>query len=175
MAGPVPAPGPLRRHWPWMAVLAVVLIAPFLMPPLMVDRRPSPENSAIGSCRTYCCLQSMYRRKDRDGDGKLEYAHPYTQLNAPPGEPAGSTEDPFLRGEPKRGYRFRDMETIGGQTIDWEKDCALCATPVEYGVTGRRTFIVATNGTVFGKDLGGSEFVRDYPQDPGLEGWAIAE
>ena len=70
---------------------------------------------------------------------------------------------------------FEDMTTIGGRPIDWEKDFALCATPAVYGQVGYRTFIVMTNGTIFGKDLGGSEFVDDYPADPCAEGWIIAE
>ncbi len=67
------------------------------------------------------------------------------------------------------------MKTIGGKKINWVDDYALCATPAKYGVTGRRTFIINTSGTVWGKDLGKSEFVKDFPAKPQTQGWEIAE
>ena len=170
-----PAPRSRRKWWILGSALGVLLIAAFVTPSLLAARQSSLETNAVGGCRAYCSAQSMYHRNDWDGDKKLEYAHPYTELNVQIGNPIGYVEEPFLRGEPEHGYKFKDMETIAGQAIDWENDYALCATPVEYGVTGWRTFIVSTNGTVFGKDLGKSEFVKDYPRDPSLEGWLIAE
>jgi hypothetical protein len=46
----------------------------------------------------------------------------------------------------------------------------LCATPARYSFMTRRTYIIATNGVVFYKDLGKSKFVTDYPPDPGGAG-----
>jgi hypothetical protein len=44
------------------------------------------------------------------------------------------------------------------------------AYPAEYGVTGRRTFIVNEDNTVWQKDLRGDE-IDTFPQDPAKEGW----
>ncbi|MHC4916070.1 MAG: DUF2950 family protein, partial [Planctomycetota bacterium] len=67
--------------------------------------------------------------------------------------------------------------TIGGLAIDWLNDYGLCGTPSVYGRTGYRTFIVSTNGTVFGLDQGVAAIVVAYPADPSLAvpPWIIAE
>jgi len=74
-------------------------------------------------------------------------------------------------GEPEFGYRFLECARVGGKPINWAKDFALCATPANYGETGRRTFVVRADGVVWAKDLGRAEFVEDFPADPGAEGW----
>jgi hypothetical protein len=43
--------------------------------------------------------------------------------------------------------------------------------PLKYGGRSKRTFIVSTDGVVWHKDLGRSEFVTDFPADPAAEGW----
>jgi len=67
------------------------------------------------------------------------------------------------------------MASIGGQEIDWTKDFVFCAKPTRYWWTGRRVFIVKTDGVVWAKDLGKSDFVVDFPADPSKEGWQVAE
>jgi hypothetical protein len=143
----------------------------------------SLETNAVGSCRSYCSAQVMYHRNDWDGDGDLEHASPpsllYDQRDAD-GQAIQLMDQAFALaavpgGPPKHGYIFQEMQTIAGQPIDWKSDYALCATPAVYGRTGYRTFIVCTNGTTFGKDLGRSAFVSDYPADPAAEGWIVAE
>jgi hypothetical protein len=159
----------------------LILVVPSL---LYSPCRPSLETQAIGSCRAYSCAQSMYHRNDWDADGQLEYASSLVLLHTEKdstGTPINLLDAAFadargLKGTPKHGYLFREMKTIGGQPIDWTQDCALCAIPVEYGRTGYRSFIISTNGTVFGKDQGeGGTFVDDYPADPGAAGWCVAE
>jgi hypothetical protein len=78
-------------------------------------------------------------------------------------------------GKPWDGYLFKDMASIGTVKIDWINDYACCATPAKYGGETRLTFIVCTNGTVFCKDLGKSQFVLDYPADPAAAGWKMAQ
>ena len=143
----------------------------------------SLETNAVGNCRAYCSAQVMYHRNDWDNDGTLEYASPARLLHDQPdadGQPINLMDQFFAAatvpgGPPKHGYVFQEMQTIGGQPIDWKVDCALCATPAVYGRTGYRTFIISTNGTTFGKDLGRSAFVTDFPADPTAEGWIVAE
>ncbi|MHC4916718.1 MAG: DUF2950 family protein [Planctomycetota bacterium] len=141
------------------------------------------ETSAVGRLRTYLSAQAIYRREDRDGDGKPEYAKPYPLLrdrNGPGGLPLNLISAEFAaargpEGRPLDGYRFSDAVRLGGEPVDWSRDCGLCAAPAVYGKTGVRTFIVATDGTVWGKDLGGSEFVKDLPADPAADGWEAAD
>ncbi|MHC4916717.1 MAG: DUF2950 family protein [Planctomycetota bacterium] len=193
--------------WPWVllgcgivtvvAVLILGIIAAIAIPSLKVARRSSLEVSAIGSCRAYCSAQSMYHRNDWEEfgagpgtKGALEYARPYTWLHTQKdggGNPIQLIDAAFAEASvsnppggatvPKHGYVFDDMKTIGGQPIDWLNDYALCGTPSVYGRTGYRTFIVSTNGTVFGLDQGASGIVAAYPADPSMAvpPWIIAE
>ena len=140
------------------------------------------ETNAVGSCRAYAEAQTMFKRNDWDGDGKFTYAASFPLLNTTPdarGQPIQLIDGAFAAATsptmPKHGYYFVNMKTIGGRKIDPANDFALCAVPAVYGKTGYRTFIVCTNGTTFGKDLGRSELVDDYPADPCADGWIIAE
>jgi len=140
--------------------------------------------NAVGSLRAYAVAQTIYHRNDWDGNCILEYATPYSLLATTldgTGAPIMLIDQALVRaagenGQPRYGYRFREMQTIGGTEINWVTDYALCATPAAYGRTGRYTFVVNTSGTVFYKDLGRSEFVKDFPvADPTAAGWKIAE
>jgi hypothetical protein len=139
------------------------------------------ETRAVGCCRAYASAQSMYKRNDWDADATLEYAVPFSLLNTEPdgnGNPIQLIDKIFKAAvspkKPKFGYFFVDMRTIAGTAIDWVNDYALCAIPAKYGGATRNTFIVATNGTVFSRDIGGRP-VFDYPANPGVKGWRIAE
>jgi hypothetical protein len=135
----------------------------------------------VSRCRYYVEAQALYRAKDWDKDGKLEYAHPFALLcsTEDAGEPIQLIDPSFALADglgnsyPATGYYFRDCQTIGGVAIDWEQDFALCAFPMVYDRTGYRTFIVKTDGVVWAKDLGRSEPVKDFPADPAREGWRV--
>jgi hypothetical protein len=152
------------------------------------------ELSAIGSCGAYHAAQTMFCRNDWDAlpnygcqfapgtSGVFEYASDFRDLNAclhVSGRinliPAAMACAKRGQGKPYYGYYFEDLRSIGGRPIDWVSDHGLCATPARYGVTGWRTFIVMTPGIVWAKDLGGSEFVEDFPADPAAEGWEKVE
>ncbi len=142
------------------------------------------EANAIGSCRVFAQANTMFYRNDWRGSGTvgvLEYAFPFTLLGTQPdgrGQPIQLIDKAFSRATSpksnKHGYFFVDMLTIGGVRIDWVNDHGLCAIPAKYGGKTKRTFIVNTTGTVFGKDTGGKP-VFDYPNNPAAAGWVIAE
>jgi type II secretory pathway pseudopilin PulG len=171
-----------------LAVLGVICILLALGIWGYVDRvkwrRQALETNAMGACRAYATAQAAYHRNDWDGDGKQEYASDLRELCMPKdfdgsGSWCPTIDDAFAAATspqtPKHGYWFKDMATIGGKPINWATDFALCAMPARYGRTGYHVFIVSTNGTVWGKDLGKSEFVADFPADPVKAGWIIAE
>jgi type II secretory pathway pseudopilin PulG len=179
--------------WPWILLgcgivggflLIVAVIAAIAIPSLLAARRSSLETNSVGSCRTYSSSQTMYKRNDWDGDGKMEYATPYTKLSSQvdtDGISIQLIDSAFAaaagaNGSPKHGYIYQDMTSINGNKIDWEIDYGLSGIPAIYGRTGYRTFIISTNGTVFGQDQGsGGSFVQDYPLEPTASGWNIAE
>jgi prepilin-type N-terminal cleavage/methylation domain-containing protein len=182
-----------------MIVVAIIaIIAAIAIPSLLAARRGSLETNSVGSCRAYCSAQTMYHRNDWDGDGAMEYAGEATTLpaagqgftvlctqNDSDGTEIKLIDDAFAAaiagGPPKHGYNFQDMSDIEDGTgalnpIDWTVDYGLCGLPAVYGRTGYRTFIVSTNGTVFGLDQGSAgTYVTTYPDDAGAGGWVIAE
>jgi prepilin-type N-terminal cleavage/methylation domain-containing protein len=169
-----------------MIVVAIIaIIAAIAIPSLLAARRGSLETNSIGSCRAYASAQSMFHRNDWDADTELEYATPYTLLNTQvdgAGNPIQLIDSAFAAavagGPPKHGYNFQDMVSINAVAMDWVNDYGLCGLPATYGRSGYRTFIVSTNGTVFGQDQGAAGgFVADYPGNPSaaVPPWIIAE
>jgi type II secretory pathway pseudopilin PulG len=167
-----------------VAVPLIAIVAAIAIPSMLASRRSSLETNAVGSCLTYAAAQTMFQRNDWDGDKVLEYADDLSALcNTPDssGNPISLIDTAFASakgpgGLPRHGYLFQEMTAIAGQPIDWTTDFALCAVPAVYGRTGYRTFIVKTDGTVYGKDQGpGGTFVTDYPADLVSEDWIIAE
>ncbi len=167
-----------------LSVIMIPIMMALVVPSMLRARQGALEANTIGSCRAYANAQVMFHRNDWDNDGKLEYATPYTLLNTKKdttGSPIDLIDSALAaaqgpNGVPKHGYIFQDMQTIGGVKINWVDDYALCAIPAQYGKTGRRTFIINTMGTVFGKDQGpGGTFVTDFPNNPTTAGWIIAE
>jgi hypothetical protein len=148
----------------------------------VINRRVGEnELQAIETANAYVDAQEEYRGTDWDEDGVLEYARRlistpgrYDGLYWPPAEgvpesPAGSFvdaagEEPSGRDEGYFGYRYRIIESQGenvaggkyGYVINDNMIAgyALIAWPVEYDVTGVKTFVVSHHGTVYEKDLG---------------------
>ena len=170
-----------------LSVIMIPVMMAIVVPSMLRARQGSLEANTIGSCRAYASAQIMFHRSDWKGSGTpgvLEYATPYTLLSTQKdntGNPIDLIDSTFAaaqgpNGVPKHGYLFQDMQTMGGVKINWVDDYALCAIPAQYGKTGRRTFIINTMGTVFGKDQGpGGTFVTDFPANPVAQGWIIAE
>lgn len=96
---------------------------------------------------------------------------------------------PGAAGKPKpcAGYFFRAMERnerdqpLGQDTdgadfygaVHSRSEFALVAYPAEQGKTGRMTFIMNAENTVWWKDTGGKPVLR-FPDDPGRDGWERA-
>ncbi len=138
----------------------------------------------VSRCRNYVEAQALYRAKDWNKDGRMEYAHPFGLLASSWDENGNEIQlidgafaqaDGLGNSLPATGYYFRDCQTIGGVAIDWGRDFALSAYPAVYGRTGYRAFIVGTDGVVWAKDLGRAKPVADFPADPGKAGWKRVE
>lgn len=141
--------------------------------------------------------QREYALADRNGDGLLEYAQ---KLISSPGKrdgliwseklgdesPLGEEFLPAKPGAGYHGYRFRILTgqgpkapggarsyVIGGRMI---AGFALVAWPVQYGKTGVMSFMVASNGKVYERDLGPQtakavEAIKLFNPD---EGWKLS-
>lgn len=175
---------PNRIGHAWLLILAtggiLVFVALCSLP--QATAHSSPGTNAVGCCRAYCSAQSMYHRRDWDGDGKREYAESFGKLHNttdPSGEPIRLIDEAFAgatrTGPPKHCYRFEDLKTIAGDPIDRKSDYALCAAPASYGPNRRHVLIVKTDGRVWARDFGESRFVTDFPANPIREKWRPAD
>jgi hypothetical protein len=89
--------------------------------------------------------------------------------------------------EPKFGYWFRVMQKdasvtpieeyqqettgkAGAAKVHHTSRFGFCSYPAEYGVTGKRTYIISENNTIFSRDTGG-EPVLEWPNDADLATW----
>ena len=162
-----------------MGLAAILMTVLIMGPSRSMDVRDSNEVEAVASCRAYAAAQNTFVLRQ----GHAEHAHPYFDLNGgkdAAGQPLLLIETRFAAaggpdGLPYCGYLFADMDTVAGKPVDWAREFALCAAPAEYGASGMRVFVVSASGTVWGRDLGKSMFVTDFPANPGAEGWELVE
>jgi DUF2950 family protein len=139
------------------------------------------ELDAIEVCQGYVEAQLRYAEVDRDGNGVPEYAR---RIVSTPGKRDGlywpGDDSPVAErfakavaegytansGPPKpyHGYLYKILTGQGPNAAGGARDYlvhnlmiggfALIAWPVEYGVSGIKTFLVNQDGLVFEKDLG---------------------
>jgi hypothetical protein len=118
--------------------------------------------------------------------GKEDDAGTIMKLIEPSIAKADTTEDrweyPVLgisSPEPKSGYFFAVLKNYeeGGKVEPYhtgngrnDDRFGFVAYPAEYGVTGRMTFIVNEDNTIWMKDLAGED-VDTFPADPAAAGW----
>jgi hypothetical protein len=187
-----PKPRRLRRT---LLIVAVVCVSAVLMAATVHGiLRARWEKRTIGNGRAFVRAQAAHyndKHLGQDSNGVRRYAPwiwdkgrlvtsdeggdpAFVFSCLPPGayDPVPRVAPPGFFGD---GYSFREMTSIAGQSIDWTKDFAFCAKPARYWWTGRRVFIIKTDGVIWAKDLGRSEFVADFPADPAREGWLVVE
>ena len=170
-----------------LSLLMVPITAAIAIPSLLQARTAANEVAAMASLKSAVTAQSMYHMNDYDGDEVLEYAHTYVKLYV--GEAGGNAlllideslanasraNPPSGVTVPKAGYVYVDLVgEEGGEDYDdgegnFVTGFGLCAVPAQYGRSGRRTFVVNMEGTVFEKDTGGEAPAR-YP-NVYEEGW----
>jgi len=194
--GQEPEQARARRRFTGCIAAFLVLAAAIAAVPITLGTidhfRKRAERRIVSRLHAYRDAQYAYHGKDRDNDGRPEYARDYSELvsfeagpeKSPPsaegGEEKVRVDQAFAaargeRGEPLHGYLFREMRTIWGIPINWDGDFAICAAPAKYGETGRKTYIMKTDGEVWAKDPGKSRLLRDFPNDAEAKGWKKVE
>ncbi|MGD0089174.1 MAG: DUF2950 family protein [Planctomycetota bacterium] len=133
------------------------------------------ESHAFWSCAAYAEAQEIYHRTDYTHNGVLKYAQALQGDNSLFETKAGlgdlaiiSKEFAQSEGNPDgktacHGYRFKILTSIvtqvgekksyivnGNMTLGY----ALLAYPVQYGTSGKRSFIINNNGVVYAIDWG---------------------
>ncbi len=146
-----------------MIVVAIIaIIAAIAIPNLLRARLASNESAAIGAMRTMSSAQSTFQSgagTDADGDGTGEFAGLAQLSNATP-----PYIDEVLGGGTKSGYTF--AITTSGNTNTDEVQWFGSASPVVFGQTGNRTFIIDESGVLRGSDVAGRAGVRATDTPP---------
>jgi RNA polymerase sigma-70 factor (ECF subfamily) len=151
------------------------------------------EQRAIDTLRMISTAEADFRGNDRDGNGRNDYwtadvsglyrlkdpARPQRSIkliefsvaaaDAVPDLHLPELRPPLPRQE-RAGYWFCTLPVTSGREGRSLTEFAFAAFPADYGVTGRRTFIINENNVVFGKDLGG--FAPEaFPPDNNIRTW----
>jgi hypothetical protein len=182
----------MRPSLLWLVLGALVLLALVaLLPGALLSRNHSAERPASSALKTLTSAQADFRANDRDGDKvsqfwRADIAGLYAL--APGGGPAIRLIERSLAladarpvydltqdGErkPLKGYWFRSIRHADEKTIDAASQFAAVAYPAEYPQSGKYTFIVDENNTIFRCDLGHGNGLEVYPTDDELKAkWA---
>jgi type II secretory pathway pseudopilin PulG len=186
-----------RRHGAGPLLVIVILVSSILSPVVVKgwreSRRSANEREASAWLKTLATAEADFRANDRDGNRVQDFwvadvAELYRHgklIDLSLAEADARPVTPFVPSPiPKSGYFFVAMEfqegapgtmvpygmdTDGsGRKVHNPSSFAFCAYPAEYGVTGRNTFVVNENNTIFKFDSGGMPMIR-WPYDGDLK------
>jgi hypothetical protein len=183
----------------WIGLILLVLLAGVVAPAFdfHVDcsscwlfrrhRHGSFERTSSTTLKTICSAQADFRANDRDGDGvnqfwRADIAGLYAMT--PGGGPAirlielstaladaRPAYDLSAYGPraPRAGYWFRALRHADEKDLDAVHRFAAVAYPADYPKSGRYTFIVDENNTLFRADLGHGRGIEVFPTDEELQ------
>ena len=150
-----------------LGAVGAVLIANVLAP----SRMCSEEPAAVAYCKGFAEAEEIYHRKDYTGNGVLKYAGDLQTLVGNKGN-LDLFDMTFAQAEiglpnmaPKAGYCFKVLTAQGPSALGGRRSYidvkgnmtigyALLAIPGAYNSTGRDSYIINNNGTIFQCDLG---------------------
>jgi prepilin-type N-terminal cleavage/methylation domain-containing protein len=178
-----------------MIVVAIIaIIAAIAIPSLLRSRMAANQTAAAAACKAFAEAEEIYRRTDYDGDGVLEYAQTLKGDNSllektvNTGDLAlvdktfGNAEGDSTSATPKAGYVFTVLTRQGSSATGGSRGYVvnnnmtlgygLSAVPGAYDGTGRDTFVISNNGTIFQKDKLVSTHETQFNPDTT---WAAAE
>jgi Ca-activated chloride channel family protein len=162
---------------------------------LLRSRMAANDTAAAASCKAFAEAQEIYHRTDYDGDGVLEYAQRLKGKESLYEQQPGAADlalidrtfaeaegPPGAQATPKAGYCFKILTAQGphapGGARSYMDDAgrmtrgyAVVAYPSAYDSTGRDTFIINNDGTIYQADLGPKthavvEKMTRYDPDP---------
>jgi prepilin-type N-terminal cleavage/methylation domain-containing protein len=159
-----------------MIVVAIIaIIAAIAIPSLLRSRMAANETAAAASCKAFAEAEEIYHRTDYNANGVLEYCMHMSGVDSLLEKSNGSgdlalIDKSFAGAEgdssspPKAGYTFTILTqqgtaaTGGSRSYISNKNMTLgygmSAYPGSYDGTGRNTFLINNNGTIFQGDRG---------------------
>jgi prepilin-type N-terminal cleavage/methylation domain-containing protein len=178
-----------------MIVVAIIaIIAAIAIPCLLRARIATNETAAAAACKAFAEAEEIYRRTDYNGDGILEYAltirgdNSLLETSAGAGDLAlvdqtfGAAEGDVSSARPRSGYIFTVLTTQGPSAAGGRRcyvvqgrmtyGYGLSAAPFSYEGSGRSTFVINSNGTIFQKDRQDNTHVTEFDPD---STWTVTE
>jgi prepilin-type N-terminal cleavage/methylation domain-containing protein len=178
-----------------MIVVAIIaIIAAIAIPSLLRSRMAANETAAAASCKAFAEAEEIYRRTDYDADGILEYAQGIAGANSLVDKVAGDSSIGLLdktfgtaegvagTASPKAGYVFSVLNSQGASATGGARSYlagtnmnlgyGLSAVAGSYDGTGRNSFMINNNGTIYQKDTTSSTHQTYFNPDTT---WAATE
>lgn len=157
-----------------MIVVAIIaLIVAIVIPSMVRSRMAANETAAIQACKTYAEAQEVYARTDWTKTGVLQYSLHLSGVNSLLGTSGEiALVDKTLaaaEGQPnvatsKAGYVFTVLTAQGANAMGGARNYmngaymttgyAMSAIPAGWDTTGRSTYVINQNGTIFQTDNG---------------------
>lgn len=186
-----------------MIVVAIIaIIAAIAIPSLLRSRMAANQTAAAASCKAFAEAEEIYHRTDYNKDGVLEYSMTLSGDNSLLETVAGLSDlalidrsfagaegDPGMA-TPKAGYVFtvilvQGSDATGGSRSYITTDSkgathltlgyAMSAVPGAYDGTGRDTFVINNNGTIFQCDRGPTDTAQIPVFNPSPGTWVPSE
>jgi type IV pilus assembly protein PilA len=122
-----------------MIVIAIIsIIAAIAIPNILQARKHGNEANAIGSLKTIITVEQMFREKDAERDGNLDFGM-LSELNAT------QEVDMVLGSGTKSGYFFEATYSFSTSEYLW----FAVANPAVVGATGDRYFATNHSGVIY--------------------------
>lgn len=161
------------------------------------ERRASHERNASARLKSLATAQADFRANDRDGNKVSDFwvkdvaglygietageAIKLIMLEiAQSDRTAGRGKYPSVQDSAEEAhYHFAALKKYraGGKAVDYDTGAGrnlsrfgIVSYPARYPQSGRMTFIISEENTIFSKDTGGKP-VEEFPDDPRKEGW----
>ena len=123
-----------------LAPFVLLLVIAVCLPSLVKARRHGNEASAIGALKTLATSEAIFREKDSEHDGNLDYGM-LSELND------AQLVDEALGSGRKQGYVFEASYSFLTSEFLW----FATANPRAPGLTGERSFNANQSGIIFYK------------------------
>ncbi len=150
-----------------MIVLVIIgIIAAFAIPSMLESRTSANESGAEKALRTIVDAEATFYKTDYDMDGKdysYDLANLHDQADAN-GNPIALI-DPVLKTGTKEGYLFGVCTTYNAAGDNDKRGFAYYAVPEVYKQTGRKTYVINSEGIMYYKDTGNNNVIGAWP-DP---------
>lgn len=121
-----------------MVVTIIALIAAIAIPNMMASRKMANETSAIASLKQIQESETLFRERDCEQDGNIDYGMLSELVQS-------NLVDPVLGTGTKHGYFFQATYSFTSSEFLWFS----VANPVVQNQTGDRSFVINSFGAVF--------------------------